>query len=70
MRVEDLRSEAPRISWHRRTDAEESLRAREVGAKCFAERDSRSVGVVARDDHAGHIQDGCNLSSDGGEQLF
>src|SRR5919204_246779 len=70
VRVEDSCSEASRISWHPRTDAEEFRRAFEVGAKCFAERESRSVGVVARDDHAGHVQDRCNLSSDGGEELF
>ena len=70
MRVQDQSSEGSRLWWHRRTDAEELLRAREVGAKCFAERESHSVGVVARDDHAGHIQDRCNLSGDGGDELF
>src|SRR5204863_7539794 len=69
VRGEDLPSEAPRIWWHPRTDAEELLRARQVGAKCFAERDGHSVGVVARDDHARHIQYTCNLASDGGEEL-
>ena len=70
MRVEDQSSEGSRIWWHRRTDAEELLRAREVGPKCLTDRDCRSVGLVARDNHAGHIQDRCNLSSDRGEELF
>ena len=45
-------------------------RAREVGPTRLTDRDCRSVGLVARYNHARHIQYRCNLSSDGGEELF
>jgi hypothetical protein len=34
------------------------------------EHDCHSVSLVARNDYAGHVQDGCNLVSNGREELL
>jgi hypothetical protein len=67
--LEDLGGEAARVPRHSGTDAEGCFGAYEIHVVGDADGDG-SVGLEALDEHAGRVQDGCNLASDSREELF